>query len=304
MYDLIARNKRNSFLLILLMFILLIVVGGAIGEASWGSPEGGLIVAGIVAVVMLLVGWFSGRSIVLGVSGAKKIQKPDAPQLYNIVEELTIASGLPMPDIYIIDDTAPNAFATGRDPEHAAVAITRGLLEKLKRNELQGVMAHELSHIKNYDIRFAMLMAVLVGVIALLCDYFRRWLWWGGTGGRRRRSSGRGGQGQAIIFLIAVIFSIIAPIFALIIQLAMSRQREYLADASAAEMTRYPEGLASALEKISKDPDVLEVANRATQHLYIVNPIKSLEKRASKLFDTHPPTSERIARLRSIAAGV
>ena len=301
MYDLIAKNKRNSIILISLMMILVIVVGGFIGQALFESPEGGLIIAGMLAIGMLLIAWFSGRSIILGVSGAKKIQKSDAPQIYNIVEELTIASGLPMPEIYIINDTAPNAFATGRDPQHAVIAVTSGLLEKLNRDELQGVVAHELSHVKNYDIRFAMLMAVLVGIIALMCDYFRRWVFWGGLG-RGRRSRGRGGGGQAIIILLAVILSIIAPLFALLIQMAMSREREYLADTSAAEMTRYPEGLASALEKISRDPEVLEVANRATQHLYIVNPIKPFEKRSSGLFSTHPPIEERIARLRSIGA--
>jgi heat shock protein HtpX len=301
MYDMIARNKRNSILLISGMMILVIVVGAFFGQAGFDSPEGGLIIAGMLAIVLLLISWFSGRSIILGVSGAKKIQKSDAPQIYNIVEELTIASGLPMPEIYIINDTAPNAFATGRDPQHAAIAVTSGLMEKLNRDEIQGVIAHELSHVKNYDIRFAMLMAVMVGVIALMCDYFRRWVFWGGAG-RGRRGRGRGGSGQAIFFLIAITLSIIAPIFALFIQMAMSREREYLADASAAEMTRYPEGLASALEKISRDTEVLEVANRATQHLYIVNPIKPFEKRASGLFSTHPPIEERIARLRSIGA--
>jgi len=304
MYDLIAKNKRNSIILIFLMMILAITVGGFIGQAAFESPEGGLVIAGIFAIVMTLISWFSGRSIILTVSGAKRIQKPDAPQLYNIVEELTIASGLPMPEIYIINDTVPNAFATGRDPQHAAVAVTSGLLEKLNRDEIQGVVAHELSHVKNYDIRFAMLMAVLVGVIALMCDYFRRWVFWGGLGrgGRRSRGRGGGGSGQAIFFLIAILLSIIAPLFALIIQLAMSRQREYLADASAAEMTRYPEGLASALEKISKEEEVLEAANRATQHLYIVNPINPFEQRSSTLFSTHPAIEDRIARLRSIAA--
>ncbi|MFH1549564.1 MAG: M48 family metallopeptidase, partial [Planctomycetota bacterium] len=192
---------------------------------------------------------------------------------------------------------APNAFATGRNPKHAKVAITRGLLTKLKRDELQGVMAHELSHIQNRDILFAMMIGVLVGMIVLLCDAFMLSMWFGG--GRRRRR-GRGGGAEAIIMIAGILLAILAPILARIIQFAVSRQREYLADASAAKLTRYPEGLARALEKISGDREVLEVANRATQHLYIVNPIKAFEKRAQSVFNTHPPIQERINRLRAM----
>jgi heat shock protein HtpX len=297
MYNLIAANKRNSWFLVVLMLVLVVAVGGAFG-AYWNDARAGIVIAAVIAFFMIMVSYFGGRDIILGISGARKIEKKDAPQLYNVIEELTIASGLPMPDVYLIEDTAPNAFATGRDPRHAAVAITRGLLEKLNRDELQGVMAHELSHVKNFDIRFAMLMAVLVGTVALLCDFFWRSAFYGRRSSRRGRG---GGQAQAVLILLALVLAILAPIFAKIIQLAVSRQREYLADASGAEMTRYPEGLASALQKIANDKEVLEVANRATQHLYIVNPIKPFEKRASSLFSTHPPIEERIRRLRSIA---
>jgi heat shock protein HtpX len=230
-------------------------------------------------------------------SRAKRIEKKDAPQLFNVVEELSIAAGLPMPAVYVIDDTAPNAFATGRDPEHSSVAITTGLMQKLNRDELQGVMAHELSHVGNRDILFATMVGILVGSIALLSDFFLRSLWLGG--GRRRKKSG-GGQADAIIMVIGLVFAILAPVFAKLLQLAVSRQREYLADATAAKITRYPEGLASALEKIAGDKEVLEVANRATQHLYIVNPIKPFEKRAKGLLSTHPPIEERVARLRAM----
>jgi heat shock protein HtpX len=203
-----------------------------------------------------------------------------------------------VPVIYVIDDTAPNAFATGRDPKHASVAITTGLMQKLNREELQGVMAHELSHVGNRDILYATMVGILVGSIAMMSDFFMRSFFWGG--GRRRRDNEGGGAAGIILFIITILLAILAPICAKLLQLAVSRQREYLADASAAMLTRYPEGLASALEKIAHDKEVLEVANRATQHLYIVNPIKPFEKRASSLFSTHPPIEERIARLRAM----
>jgi len=202
-----------------------------------------------------------------------------------------------MPRIFIINDTAPNAFATGRNPQHAMVAVTTGLLDKLNRSELQGVIAHEMSHVRNYDILFAMMMAVMVGVIALLSDFFLRSTFWG-VGGRRSSRREKGGGGLLVV--LAIVLAILAPLFSKLIQLAVSRQREYLADASAVELCRDNEGLASALEKISGDKEVLEVANRATQHLYIVNPIKPFETRAKALFSTHPPINERVARIRSI----
>src|SRR3712207_1105143 len=205
-----------------------------------------------------------------------------------------------MPKVYIIHDTAPNAFVTGRDPEHASVAVTSGLLDKLNRDELQGVVAHEMAHVGNYDIRYAMLVGILVGTTVLISDFFLRGLWFGGGRGGRREGDG---QAQLIMIIVAVVLAVLAPIFARLLQLSISRQREYLADATAVRLTRNPKGLADALQKISGDTEVLEVANRATAHLYIVNPIKKFEKRAKGLFSTHPPIEERIQILRSLETG-
>jgi len=302
---LISKNKRNSILLIILFVFFITALALLIGWAVTGNPRAAipsLIIALVVSSVFGLIGYYAGPSMVLAMSGARQIQKRDDPQLYNVVEELTIAAGLPMPRVYMINDTAMNAFATGRDPQHAAVAVTRGLRDRLNRDELQGVIAHELSHIRNLDIRMATLVVVLVGIVVLLCDFFLRFTFWGGG---RRRSRGRGGDPriQLIIFIIAIAFAILAPIFAKLIQLAISRQREYLADASAARLTRYPEGLAKALGKLSADREPLEVANRATAHLYIVTPLKTKERKSARaLFSTHPPIQERIRRLRSIGA--
>jgi len=306
--DLISRNKRNSILLAVLVSLFLIGLGGLMGYVivvfeqgagvDWREPTlGGMGIAFLVAVVMLIFSYYAGGSAVLAISQAKRIEKNDDPQLFNIVEEMSIAAGIPMPKVYVIDDTAPNAFATGRDPSHAAVAVTTGLRQKLTRDELQGVIAHEMSHIRNLDIRFAMLMAVLVGTIVLLCDFFRRSMFYGR---RSRRSDKNSGPIVAILVIVAILLSIIAPIIAKLIELAVSRQREYLADASGVELTRNPDGLASALAKISGDPEVLEVANRATQHLYIVNPVKPFEERAAMVFSTHPPIKDRISRILSL----
>jgi heat shock protein HtpX len=297
LYTSVAANKRNSFLITAAITAVFVVLGYFLGR-YWGSGYGGVFIAFLVALVMSLSAYYGGDKMVLGISRAKRIEKKDAPQLFNVVEELSIAAGLPMPAIYVIDDTAPNAFATGRDPRHASVAITTGLLQKLNRDELQGVMAHELSHVGNRDILYATMVGILVGSIVMMSDFFLRSFFWGG--GRRRRSNSGGGAVGAIFLVIAILLAVLAPIFAKLLQLAVSRQREYLADASGAKLTRYPEGLASALEKISGDKEVLEVANRATQHLYIVNPIKPFEKRASNLFSTHPPIQDRIARLRAM----
>jgi heat shock protein HtpX len=306
-HELIAANRRNSVLLVAVFVLLIAVTVGAfstvLGQGDLRSGIVPALIALLVAGIMALWAMHGGASAILGMSKAREIQKQDDPQLWNVVEELSIASGLPMPRVYLIDDTALNAFATGKDPAHAAVAITKGLRDRLKRDELQGVLAHEISHVRNLDIRFAMLLAVLIGFLVLLCDVFRRYLWWGGGRSRRGSSSDRGGAGTGIIMLLAVVLSIIAPLLARIIQFAASRQREYLADASAVELTRNPTGLANALEKLGKDREVLEVANRATQHLYIVNPFKPFEKRAKGLFSTHPPLEERIRRLRALTRG-
>jgi heat shock protein HtpX len=302
-YNQIAANRRNSLLLALFVIVLFGALGFAIGYAISGSSSGAIAVMAIALTVgTLLAGgsYFVGDSLVLSVSGAKEVDETSAPQLLNVVREMALAANIPMPKVYLIDDTAPNAFATGRDPAHASVAITSGLLEKLDREELQGVMGHELSHVRNYDIRFALIVGVLVGSIALLADFFLRFTFWGG--GRRSsndRDSGGGGL-QAIMFVVAIVLSILAPIAARLVQLAVNRQREYLADASSVQLTRNPYGIERALAKISEDQEVLEVANRATQHMYFTNPIKKFEARASGLFSTHPPTLERINRLREL----
>jgi len=304
-HTLISRNKRNSWLLIVLFSLFFIGLGLLIGGV-WGQGDMhfAVMVAGIAAVVaffLTLGSYYGGSAAVLGISRAHPIQKADDPQLFNVVEEIAIAAGLPMPKIYVIDDSAPNAFATGRNPRKAVVAITTGLRQKLTRDELQGVMAHEMGHVRNYDILFAMLMAVMVGTVVMLSQVFLRSLWFGG-GRRRRRSDGQGaGAAQLVMLIVAIVLAILAPILAKIIQLAMSRQREYLADATAVEFTRNPEGLAHALAKISNDPEVLEVATKATAHMYIVQPFKAHEKRASSLLSTHPPIKDRIERLLSLA---
>jgi len=299
--DRIGVNRRNSVFLILAFLVFAIVLGYVIGYAWIGDPIGalfGLVLAFAVGTIGGLVSYFAGDKMVLAASRAKEITHEDAPQLFNVVEEMSIAGGLPMPKVYIIQDTAPNAFATGRDPEHASVAVTSGLLDKLSRDELQGVMAHEMAHVGNYDIRYAMLVGILVGTTVLISDFFLRGLWFGG--GRSREG---GGYVQIIMMVVAILLAILAPLFARLLQMSISRQREYLADATAVQLTRNPDGLADALQKISGDREVLEVANRATAHLYIVNPVKSFEKRAKGLFSTHPPIQERISLLRAMETG-
>ena len=302
-YNQIAANRRNSILLALIVIALFGALGFSIGYAVAGSVNGAvgvMIVALVIGGLLSIGSYYGGDSLVLSVSGAKEVDETSAPQLLNVVREMSLAANIPMPKVYLIDDTAPNAFATGRDPKHASVAITTGLLQKLDREELQGVMGHELSHVRNFDIRFALLVGVLVGSIALLADFFLRFTFWGG--GRRSRDSDRGGGGglQVIFFVIAIVLSIIAPIVARLVQLAVNRQREYLADASSVQLTRNPYGIERALAKISSDQEVLEVANRATQHMYFTNPIKKFEERASGLFSTHPATLDRINRLREL----
>jgi heat shock protein HtpX len=303
-YQQIASNRRRSIVLVLAITALFAAFGFVVGFAIGGNWQSGLLAVVIASAISLLissVSYYAGDSLVLAVSGAHEVTEQMAPQLMNVVRELTIAGNLPMPKVYIIDDTAPNAFATGRDPAHASVAVTSGLLEKLDREELQGVLGHELSHVKNLDIRFALLVAVLVGSIALLADFFLRFTFWSGVSGGRRSSRDSGGGGLQVVFLIVgLVLAIVAPIIARAVQLAVSRQREYLADASSVELTRNPYGLERALAKIAADQEVLEVANRATQHLYIVNPIKKFEARASGLTSTHPPIVDRINRLRAL----
>jgi heat shock protein HtpX len=300
-YDQIGSNKRQSILLAAIVVIVLGMLGYVIGFAISGSPSGALVVTVLAVGLGSLSGvatYFGGDKLVLTASQARQVDETSAPQLLNVVREMAIAANVPMPSVYVIDDSAPNAFATGRDPQHASVAVTTGLLDKLDREELQGVLGHELSHVRNFDIRFTLVVAVMVGAIAILADFFLRFTFWGG--GRRSGNREGGGGAQAIIFVIAIILAILAPIIARLIQLAVSRQREYLADASSVELTRNPYGLERALAKISGDQEVLEVANRGTQHMYFTNPIKKFEARSSGLMSTHPPILDRINRLRQL----
>jgi len=302
MWEQIAANRRKSFMLVVATALLLMALGYAFGEYFGGRGYGpyGVAVAAVVWLVMTLFSWFQGDQVMLAVSGAHKVKKEDLPVLFNVVEEMTLAAGLPkMPDVYVIDDPAPNAFATGRRPETAAVAVTSGLLRRLNRDELQGVIAHEIGHIRNRDIQLMLFAGVLAGAIVILAEVGLRGMWFGGGRSRSRRSGG--GDSAGIIAVIAVLLAILAPLLARLIYLAISRKREYLADASSAVFTRYPEGLASALEKIASSPQKLAHANRATAPMYIVNPLARAGEMAAKATATHPPIAERIKVLRSMA---
>ena len=303
-YSQISANKRQSILLAVILGLILGVLGFSIGIAFGGTAAAGvlatLIAVGLAGLISL-GSFFAGDQLVLATSKARQVDAESAPQLMNVVQEMAIAAGIPMPRVYIIDDTAPNAFATGRDPQHASVAVTSGLLEKMDREELQGVLGHELSHVRNYDIRFTLLVGVLVGSVALLSDFFLRYTFWFGGGRRSNRDSEGGGGGlQAIFTIVALLLAVLAPIASQLVQLAVSRQREYLADASSVELTRNPSGLERALATIATDKEVLEVASRATQHLYFTNPIKKFEARSAGLMSTHPPIVDRINRLRQL----
>ncbi len=300
LYTNIDSNKRKSWFLLSFFFVLIIIVGYVFSQAMQDTMIL-YIAVGFSIISSFISYWFSDK-IVLAMSSAKEIDHDNNREIYHLVENLCITAGLPIPKIYIIDDTAPNAFATGRDPEHAVIALTTGIIQKLDKVELEGVIAHELSHIGNRDILLATLVTVMVGVIVLLADWFRRWTFWGG--GRKRNSESGGGQLQLIIMIAAIVLSILAPLFAYLMQFAISRKREFLADANGALLTRFPDGLARALEKISADQEPLEVANRATAHLYIASPFKENEKGKisffTKMFMTHPPVEERIAALRGM----
>lgn len=297
-YSHISSNKRKTAILIGVFLILIIALGFVFSQAY--QEPGILYFAVGFSVFYSLISYYFSSNITLALSKAKEVDHASAPELYKLVENLAITAGLPTPKIYIIDDTALNAFATGRNPEKAVVVFTTGILEKLTKQELEGVVAHELSHIGNYDIRLMTLVVVLVGILTLLADFFLRVSFFGGRG---RRSSEGGGQIQAIAMIAGIVLAILSPIIAALIQLAISRKREYLADASGALLTRYPEGLASALQKISADQEPLEAANKATAHLYIANPLKNRHGGVgwfSGLFNTHPPVEERIKRLREM----
>lgn len=286
------------------VFIAIVIgVGYVFGVAlrlTWLLP-----LAIVIAVVQSFSSYWWSDKVALAVSGAHEVQKADAPELYRIVENLAITSGLPTPRVYIIDDQSPNAFATGRDPKHAAVAVTSGLLAKLDKPELEGVLAHEFSHIGNYDIRLSSIIVVLVGFIVLVSDFFLRYTFWGGMGGRRRDSGGGDGQLQLILLVVGIVLAILSPIIATLMQLAISRKRELLADADGALLTRNPNGLADALAKITSDPAPMRHANKATAHLFISSPLRDAEGKRrgfmAGLFDTHPDPALRIQRLREMA---
>ncbi|MDO8499190.1 MAG: M48 family metallopeptidase [bacterium] len=295
MYSEITSNKRRSILLVTI-FIAIIIALGWVFDQIYGTAGSysGIILAIVISFGMTTVSYFSGDKIALAVSGARQITREENKYLYNLVDNLCIATGTPVPKIYIIEDPAINAFATGRKPELASIAVTRGAIEKLENEELEGVLAHELSHIKNYDIRFMMLVAVLVGSISIISNIMLRSRLYGG----RRSNNNSGGNAGGILLIVGIILAILSPIIAEVIKLAISRRREYLADASGALVTRYPEGLAKALEKIAAENQPLQRASQATAPLYISNPLSG--KKISGLFSTHPPIEDRIKKLREM----
>ncbi|MEM4165751.1 MAG: M48 family metallopeptidase [Candidatus Bilamarchaeaceae archaeon] len=286
-FDAIEQNKRNSLLLIFAVVLIFLILIYIISEVlDYGIC--GYVFGFIILIIYILGAYYAGDKVILALSGAKELKHQDNPYIYNVVEGLAMAAGIPTPKIYIINDPFPNAFATGRDPQHSAIAVTTGLLDSMKKEELAGVLAHEISHIANYDIRFMMLTVALVGAIGLISEIFLRTFFWG----RGRDNK----KGSGFLLILGFIFMIIAPLIAFFIRMAISREREYLADANAAKLTRYPEGLARALEKIKSYPYKMQAANETTASLFIADPFK----KAAGLFSTHPPIDERITRLRKM----
>jgi heat shock protein HtpX len=298
LFEEVRWNKIKSWFLFFIFFILVGFLG-AVAGLVWGSVYFGLGLALVFGLIYSLIAYYSGGNMILSMSGARPVTKKEYPYLYNTVEGIAIAAGIPAPKCYVIDDTALNAFATGRDPKNAAITVTTGLLAKLDRQELEGVVAHEMSHIKNFDIRLMMLAAVLVGVVTLISDFLLRSFLWGG---KRNDSEGRGGgSGGIVLIVVAIALAILAPLIAQLIKLAISRKREFLADSNGALLTRYPPGLASALEKIKKDPDPLvDNANKATAHLFISTPFRKTSSFVANMFSTHPNIDERIKRLKAM----
>lgn len=304
MWELIQANRRKSMIIFIGMGMLLILIGYVFGSFYLPNNGGfiGVFIALIIWAVLSMISYFSGSKILLSVSAAKEIKKEDHPQLYNVVEEMRIAANLPnMPKIYVIADPAPNAFATGIKPENSAITVTAGLLGTLNRDELQGVVAHEMSHIMNRDILLMTFVGIMLGAIVIMSEIFLRSLWF--SGGSRYKSKSDSGQGQIIIMVVALVLAILAPIMAQLLYFAISRKREYLADASAARLSRYPEGLASALEKISGSTYDLKTANKVTAPMFIVNPLKKKGMQIANLTSTHPPITERIKILRTMSQG-
>ena len=292
-YEQISANRRTTLFLFVVFFFMLLALGTVISiifDSFWF-----LLIFGIIAMIYIIASYYNSDKIITSISRAKPASEQKYKQFHNVVEEMSLAAGLPKPKVYIIEDTAINAFATGRDPKHSVVCVTTGCLTRLNRAELTGVVAHEMSHIKNYDIRVMTMAAILVGVAVLLSDFLLRMFLFGGVG--RSRGGKEGGMVMIAAIAVGLILAILTPVIAQLIKLAISRKREYLADASAVQLTRYPQGLASALEKIGNDKEPLEAANKATSHLYIANPLKGQKILMKGLFSTHPPIKERIARL-------
>ncbi len=290
-YDEIKSNKQKSYLLVSFFIVLIVFLCYVLG-ALFFNAAAGIVIGVFFAILFPLIGYYSGDSLILQVQGARVATKKEYPYLVNTVEGLAIASQLPVPKVYVIQDTAINAFATGRDPQHAIMGVTTGALEKLKRVELEGVLAHEMSHIRNYDIRFMMLVVVLVGFVTLLSDFFIRSFFF--SSGRDRNEK----QSNMIFLAVALILAILTPVIAQLVKLAVSRKREYLADASGAQLTRYPQGLADALKRIRDDKDpYVDIANKATAHLWISNPLHGSKKFFDGMFSTHPDINSRIKNL-------
>jgi len=310
-YDQISKNKWKTAVLVSVFIAFILLLGFLVGYI-WGPERAlvGLIIATVVATIMAFASYYHSDKVALAAAGARPVTREEYPYYVNTVEGLAIAAGLPMPRTYIIETPAMNAFATGRDPEHAAVAVTRGLLESCNRLELEGVLAHEMSHIKNYDIRLMSMVVVLVGLVVIFSEVLFRMFLFGG-GGRRRDegAGGLGGEGAGIIYLVimvvGLVFLVLSPVIAQLLQLAISRRREFLADANGAMLTRYPEGLAGALEKLTAQARPFPRASKATAHLFIVQPFRKQGgeriHRRSSIWDTHPPIEERIRRLRAMA---
>lgn len=298
MYEQVSANKWKSLFMVFIFILFVLGVGYIIGRV-WGGWYYGVAIAGVIAIVMVLVSYYRSDSVALTLSGAVTVQEGEYIPYRSAVEGLAIAAGIPTPKIYVIDSPSMNAFATGRDPKHASVCATTGLLERMNKQELEGVVAHEVSHVKNYDILLMTITIVLVGTLILLSDIFLRSFWFGGD------SDEGGGEATLILMIIGIVLAILAPIIGQLIKLAISRRREYMADANGALLTRYPPGLADALEELQKDEYQLRTANKATAHLFIVQPLKTEKgqkgSRFNRMFDTHPPIEDRIARLRQMA---
>ena len=302
MYEAIAQNKRRSILLIAGAILLLGAVGFGLGYL-FSSGIAGLIVAVVIAAGLSIGSYRYGDRVVLASTRAREVTQEQEPRLHNVVEGISLAAGIPKPRVYVVPEQAPNAFATGRDPEHSSIAVTQGLLDMMNRVELEGVVAHEMSHVLDRDILFGTIVATLVGAVVLISEFFLRWFWWGGFAGRRSSSDSGGGAAGAIGLAIGLVLLILAPLFGQIIKFAVSREREYLADAQGAMLTRYPPGLISALEKISQSPTAMRSANNATAHLWLSQPSRvpgDDSSRLERLFSTHPPLADRIRRLQEM----